>query len=785
MRIDLRNMARLAPQVVTRPRWLYHYWRDGMPFEISNTRPVDGGEALPISAMGRTDLSHSPTWDDIEWIRANWEGPMVVKGVMGAEDARRAVDAGADGIVISNHGGRQLEGAPATIDVLPEIVAEVGGDTTILLDSGVRRANDVARAVALGADAVLIGRMSVYGLALGGEAGVTRMLDLLHQELVQDAPAARRPVHPRPRPELHRRHLARAGRADAEHTLRPSCPPSPRTWTSSRTSRTRSSPTVRRQTPRSLGAPSWPASTGCPCPATPARARAPRRARPHGWAPHRAEPAGRVTSLNTQRHADVVVVGGGNAGDCAAHAAAGRGRNVVILEKAPLAEAGGNSYYTAGATRIDHAGLADLLDLVEPDERHVVTEVPPYSPADYAADLVEVTGGRNDPDLTAVLVSEAQATVRWLQRLGVRYRLMYERQAYARPDGTFLFWGGLHIGNVGGGEGLMADHVAVARAPRDPRRPRVRGERTDRRRRTGRRGDRHRPRRTGRVARRLGGARRRRLRGRPGGAPSAPRHRLGARQGAGHTAQHRRDARRRTAHRRSKGRRLGERAQRAVGRVVRAQREQPPADQSVDPAELSAGDHRQPRRQRFVDEGADFRNYTYAKYGRLILEQPGSVAFQLFDARLRPLLRAEEYDMPGVSVAVADTIAGLAEQIGVDPTRLSATVVAYNASIDTTRPFDPTIKDGRRADVVPPKSNWASPLDTPPFHAYAVTCGITFTFGGLRGDTDGRVLDDHGRPIPGLFVCGEMLGGLFSDNYPGGTGLAAGMVFGRRAGAVA
>jgi tricarballylate dehydrogenase len=189
--------------------------------------------------------------------------------------------------------------------------------------------------------------------------------------------------------------------------------------------------------------------------------------------------------------------------------------------------------------------------------------------------------------------------------------------------------------------------------------------------------------------------------------------------------------------------------------------------------------------QRFVDEGADFRNYTYAKYGRLILEQPGSVAFQIFDARLRPMLRAEEYDMPGVSVAVADTIAGLAEQVGVDLRRLSATVAAYNASIDTTRPFDPTIKDGRRADVVPPKSNWASALDVPPFHAYPVTCGITFTFGGLRGDTDGRVLDDHGRPIPGLFVCGEMLGGLFSDNYPGGTGLAAGMVFGRRAGAVA
>lgn len=185
MRVNLKNMVKMAPRVITRPRWLYHYWRAGMPFEIANTRPLDGGEALPISAMGRADLSHSPTWDDIEWIRAHWRGPLVVKGVMGADDARRAVEAGADGVVVSNHGGRQLDGAPATIDVLPEIVAEVGGETTVLLDSGVRRGNDVARAIALGADAVLIGRMSVYGLALGGAAGVTRMLELLQQELVR------------------------------------------------------------------------------------------------------------------------------------------------------------------------------------------------------------------------------------------------------------------------------------------------------------------------------------------------------------------------------------------------------------------------------------------------------------------------------------------------------------------------------------------------------------------------------------------------------------------------
>ena len=130
--------------------------------------------------------------------------------------------------------------------------------------------------------------------------------------------------------------------------------------------------------------------------------------------------------------------------------------------------------------------------------------------------------------------------------------------------------------------------------------------------------------------------------------------------------------------------------------------------------------------------------------------------------------------MPGISVAVADTIAGLAAQIGVDPTGLSATVAAFNASIDTpdaVRPDDQGRPPSRRRAA---EEQLGVTLETPPFYAYPVTCGITFTFGGLRGDTDGRVLDDHGAPIPGLFVCGEMLGGLFSGNYPGGTGLAAG-----------
>ena len=186
---------------------------------------------------------------------------------------------------------------------------------------------------------------------------------------------------------------------------------------------------------------------------------------------------------------------------------------------------------------------------------------------------------------------------------------------------------------------------------------------------------------------------------------------------------------------------------------------------------------------RFVDEGADFRNYTYAKYGRAVLEQPGQFAWQVFDAKVTHLLR-DEYRIREVTKATADSLEALAGKLeGVDPAGFLRTVRTYNDAVRTGVPFDPTVKDGRGTDGLEvPKSNWAQALDTPPFEAYAVTCGITFTFGGLRVDTRGRVLDTAERPIPGLFGAGELVGGLFYFNYPGGTGLMSGAVFGRIAG---
>jgi tricarballylate dehydrogenase len=186
--------------------------------------------------------------------------------------------------------------------------------------------------------------------------------------------------------------------------------------------------------------------------------------------------------------------------------------------------------------------------------------------------------------------------------------------------------------------------------------------------------------------------------------------------------------------------------------------------------------------QRFVDEGRDFRNYTYAQFGGAVLRQPGQFAWQVFDAKVDDLLYGE-YRFHDAHFVEADTLDGLlAKMDGIDVAATRQTIDAYNAAVDPAVPFDPTVKDGKAAAVEPPKSNWAQTIDTPPFKAFPVTGGITFTYGGLRVDDNGAVLRPGGEPIPGLFACGELIGGVFIAGYPGGSGLTSGAVFGRRAG---
>jgi len=477
---------------------------------------------------------------------------------------------------------------------------------------------------------------------------------------------------------------------------------------------------------------------------------------------------------------DVVVVGGGNAGHSAAIAAAERGRNVLLLEKGSRGEHGGNSYYTAGAMRVAHEGLDDVRDLLDDDERLASTVLPPYPAEYYARDMERVTEGRNDDALTETLIRESTPTMRWLYGHGLRFRLMYERQAYRNDAGEYVFWGGLHIGSTGGGKGLIEQHEAAARAAGVEVRygQAVTDLLVE----------------DGAVVGVLVGDTEVR-------ASSVILAAGGFEANAAMRAEHLGEG---WQHAKVRGTPLN------TGDMLRAAisvAAQPYGDWSTchsvawDANASDAGDRELTNQltrggyplgiivnsggRRFVDEGADFRNYTYAKYGAAILRQPGGVSYQLFDATTRPMLRTEEYDSPRVSVVSADSLERLAADLGIDETALVQTVTSFNDSIDTSVPFDAAVKDGRRADVVPPKSNWAVPLERAPFHAFPVTCGITFTFGGLHADTSGRVLDAAGDPLPGLFVCGEMLGGLFSGNYPGGTGLVAGAVFGRRAGSSA
>ncbi len=481
---------------------------------------------------------------------------------------------------------------------------------------------------------------------------------------------------------------------------------------------------------------------------------------------------------------DVAIVGAGNAALCAALAAAEAGADVVVLEAAPEAERGGNSAYTAGAMRITYDGVQDLKKLIPDlsDDNIASTDFGSYSFDDYFDDLARVTQYRADPDLAETLIRRSFDTLQWMQGQGVRFQPSYGRQAFKVGD-RFKFWGGLAVETWGGGPGLVQslfDGAAKA-GVRVVYEARARELILD----------------SGRVA-----GLRASLRGgetldieagavvlASGGFESNAEMRTSY-LGPGWDLAKVRG----TRHNMGDGIRMGLEAGaepygnwsgcHAVGWDMNA----PPY------GDLSVGDgfqkHSYPfgimvnaQGLRFLDEGADFRNYTYAKYGREILAQLGQFAWQIFDAKVSHLLR-DEYRIRQVTRVTADSIADLAAKLeGVDAGALERTVAEFNVAVQSDIPFDPNVKDGRgTAGLDIAKSNWANILDTPPFEAYGVTCGVTFTFGGLHIDGSGRVLDVAVDPIPGLYAAGELVGGLFYFNYPGGTGLTSGAVFGRLAG---
>jgi tricarballylate dehydrogenase len=479
---------------------------------------------------------------------------------------------------------------------------------------------------------------------------------------------------------------------------------------------------------------------------------------------------------------DVIVVGGGNAALCAALSAREQGARVLVLEKAPEAWRGGNGFFTAGGFRFAFKSFDELREIVADmsDEEAAAMEVDPYTEDTFYDDLMRVTEDCADPDLALLLVRQSQPTVRWMRDRGVRWIPMFGRQAFKVGD-RFRFWGGLVLEAVGGGPGLIdMEYAAAAKAGID-----VRFEAKAARLVVDDRGAV-----TGVVVRTSAGSETVPARAvvlASGGFEANPEMRtryLGPNWELARV--------RGTPYNTGDGIRMAlEIGALPWGHWSGCHSVQWDLNAPWH-GDRKVGDnfqkHSYPlgiivnlRGERFVDEGADFRNYTYVKYGRAVIEQPRRTAVQVFDQKVLHLLR-EEYRIREVTKAEDATLEGLARKLEIDVEGFVRTVRAYNAAI-APGTFNPAIKDGKSTrGIVPPKSNWALPLDTPPYVGYAVTTGITFTFGGLRITEDAQVIDCEQRRIHGLYAAGELVGGLFYHNYPGGAGLMAGAVFGRIAG---
>ncbi len=487
--------------------------------------------------------------------------------------------------------------------------------------------------------------------------------------------------------------------------------------------------------------------------------------------------------------ADVIVVGSGNAALCAAIAAREAGAEVLVIEKAKEDLAGGNSKYTAGAMRFAYNSNEELMPLLSDpeDPRLPDTEFGSYTVEKFATDLLGFNDGRPLSSEQNALINKSYETMLWLAGHGVTFEPIYERQSFEK-DGKHVFWGGLALAADGEGVGLVeaeldallnmggtirydcamkrlvvVDGVVTGVEVEDAEdnsevltakavvlgcggfessaelRKKYIGENWDKAKVRGT------PNNTGdgiEQAFAVGA----KPHGFYGGCHATPMDLHMKDFGNLDIPHFERKNYRKICY--------------FLGIMVNAKGE------------------------RFVDEGRDFRNYTYAQFGRAVLEQPDHFAWQIFDSKVDHLLYGE-YRFHDAHFVKADTLDDLIDKLdGIDDKAAAKqTITDYNQAVDQSVEFDPTIKDGLGTIGLPlPKSNWAQKIDAGPFKAYPVTGGITFTYGGVEVDETGAVLRDDGSAVPGLYACGEMIGGVFFNGYPGGSGLTSGAVFGKRAG---
>lgn len=489
-------------------------------------------------------------------------------------------------------------------------------------------------------------------------------------------------------------------------------------------------------------------------------------------------------SVRTQQ---VIVVGAGNAALVAALAAHDLGATVIVLESAGREERGGNSRFAGATFRFVHDGMDEIGALLSDSSKELVpiSAVQAYTHDDYVGDLLDVSSGRALPDLIDVLVGESYDTMAWMRDQGVHWELAtrkFVKQATLGESNPYVLPPGGAVRTVNEGRGLVDDlfravetkgievwydapvHDLITEGSS------VHGV----------------------VVRRSDAFVE--LRGRvilaSGGFEANPEMRQRY-LGAGWDLVKVRGTRFNKGAMLEAALRAGAQAAGHWGGCHAT----PVAADAPDVGDLAitdaTGRHSYPygllvnkAGRRFIDEGEAYYLSTYAKTGAAIRAQKQAWAVQIFDQKTLQHLQPRYSTQDPV---LADTIEELAGKLGIDPAALTTTVDEYNAGVPADDgAFDPNIEDGlATTGVTPPKRNWALALDAGPFVAYPVTTGITFTYGGILTDTEACVLDNEGRRMPGLYATGEITGGFFYDNYPGGAGLMRGAVYGRRAAASA
>lgn len=480
---------------------------------------------------------------------------------------------------------------------------------------------------------------------------------------------------------------------------------------------------------------------------------------------------------------NVIIVGSGNAALCAGIAALENGAKVKILEAAGKVEAGGNSKYTAGAMRFVYNNNEDLFPLIKDidDERIKDTEFGSYTKAKFQSDLLGFNDGKPLSLQQEILISKSYETMLWLASHNVKFDPIYNRQTFQK-NGKHIFWGGLTLAAEGEGVGLVEAELneflklggkifynkPVSKLLSDN--SKVIGVAV---------GDEEYY--ADSIILGCGGFE---------ANEDLRKKYMGGNWGNSLV----------------RGTRFNMGAGIEMALNIGAAFEGNPKGCHATPMDMNMPNYgnleipfidRKNYRKicyflgimvnkdgfRFVDEGINFRNYTYAQFGQAILEQPGGLAWQIFDQKVDDLLY-DEYRFWDASYIESDSIETLIGKMdGIDKKQTLATINEYNQAVDDDVPFDPTILDGKSTnDLKLNKTNWANRLDKPPFKAYPVRCGITFTYGGLKIDASAQVIDEQGKNIEGLYACGELVGGVFYKGYPGGSGLTSGAVFGKIAG---